>query len=197
MEKLLQLKCVKEKGKVSEVEQEGVGVGSAGTTLSSSPGSARSRRHKQSLEPSVAHTYWRAWHTKKLRSVQCSACEELQDFFRVSAVVLKFKGVNAFFLHGTCTRHQKSPNSFSASKGVSERKPSTEIKELKERGSRNPRRFKIAHASYLLPIWSAAQETIRYKTFLYVINFSVTLLQKRLKRTYNFFRADLVKFLSL
>ena len=32
-------------------------VRSAGTTLSSSPGSARSRRHKQSLEPmeSMAH----------------------------------------------------------------------------------------------------------------------------------------------
>ena len=66
-------------------------VRSAGTTLSFSLGSARSRRHKQSLEPmeSMAH--------KKLWSIQCLACQVLQDYFRVNAVVQKLRGNNPFY----------------------------------------------------------------------------------------------------
>ena len=71
----------------------------------------------------------------------------------------------------TGTRQYKPPINFWHLR-VSERISSPETKKLTERESRNPRRFKIAHASYLLPIWSAASETIRYKTFPYVINFS-------------------------
>ena len=113
--KLLELKGVIRKGKIGEEEEGGASeVRSAGTTLSSSPGSARSRRHKQSLEPSVAHTYWRAWHTKKkLWSVQCLTCQVHHDYFTVSAAVLKLQklwGNNAFYLNMTGT----NPNSLLA-----------------------------------------------------------------------------------
>ena len=84
-------------------------VRSAGTTLSSTPGSARSRCHKISLELRWRTLIGEHGTQKKLRSVQCLAFQVLQDYFRISAVVLKLQklgGNDAFFHYMTGTRQQ-------------------------------------------------------------------------------------------
>ena len=152
-------------------------VRSAGTTLSSSPGSARSRRHKQSLKPmeSMAH--------KKTLKYPMFSMSGVSGLSQSQCSGSEVKREQSFLFHMTGTRQHKPPISFWHLR-VSERISSPETKKLTERKSRNPRRFKIAHASYLLPIWPAAQEAIRYQTFCYVINFSVTLLQKSMKKDF-------------